>query len=75
VLGIITLSMEFYLGFTYLNPGQCYGEATVSVSISVLFFSVSVSATMQKTFGGGSDPDFKDAISAADWDTYCEAFA
>lgn len=75
VLGIITMSMEFYLGLTYLDPGQCYGEATVSVSISVLFFSASVSATMQKTFGGGSDPDFADAISQADWDTYCGAFA
>ena len=47
----------------------------MTVSISVLFFSVSVSATMQKTFGGGCDPDFADAISPADWDTYCEAFA
>jgi hypothetical protein len=75
VLGIITLSMEFYLGLTYQNPGQAYGEATVTVSISVLFFSKSVSASMRKTFGGGSDPDFAQAISMADWDTYCEAFA
>jgi hypothetical protein len=75
VLGIITLSMEFYLGFTYLDPGQAYGEATVTVSISVLFFSKSVSATMKKTIGGGSDPDFAQAISMADWDIYCEAFA
>ena len=75
VLGIISLSMEFYLGFTYLNPGQAYGTATVTVSISVLFFSTTVSATMTKTIGGGSDPDFAQAISAADWDTYCEAFA
>jgi hypothetical protein len=75
VLGIIQISMEFYLAFTYLDPGQCYGTATISVSISVLFFSVSVSATMTKTFGGGSDPDFADAISQGDWDTYCGAFA
>jgi hypothetical protein len=75
VLGIISLSMEFYLGFTYLDPGQAYGTATVTVSISVLFFSTTVSATMTKTIGGGSDPDFAQAISAADWDTYCEAFA
>ena len=75
VLGIISMSMEFYLGLTYLDPGQAYGTATVTVSISVLFFSASVSATMTKTFGGGSDPDFAQAISAADWDTYCEAFA
>ncbi|MGD0810284.1 MAG: hypothetical protein ABSA91_11330 [Acidimicrobiales bacterium] len=75
VLGIIQISMEFYLAFTYLDPGQCYGTATISVSISVLFFSVSVSATMTKTFGGGSDPDFADAITQGDWDTYCGAFA
>jgi hypothetical protein len=75
VLGIITLSMEFYLALTYLKPGQAYGEATVTVSIRVLFFSASVSATYRKTLGGGSDPDFKAAISPADWDTYCEAFA
>jgi hypothetical protein len=53
VLGIITLSMEFYLALTYLDPGQAYGEATVTVSISILFFSASVSATMRKTLGGG----------------------
>jgi hypothetical protein len=75
VLGIIQISMEFYLAFTYLDPGQCYGTATISVSISVLFFSVSVSATMTKTFGGGSDPDFADAITQGDWDNYCGAFA
>jgi hypothetical protein len=75
VLGIITISMEFYLALTYLNPGQAFGEATVKLSISVLFFSVSVSATMRKTLGGGHDPDFRQAISQADWDTYCEAFA
>ena len=37
VLGIISISMEFYLGFTYLDPGKAYGTATVSVSVSVLF--------------------------------------
>ncbi len=78
VLGIISLSMEFYLGLTYVNQGgkpSAYGEASVTVSISVLFFSTTVSATMTKTIGGGSDPDFAQAISQADWDVYCEAFA
>jgi hypothetical protein len=76
VLGIVTLSMEFYLGLTYQQPGQAYGEASVTVSISVLFFSTSVTATYQKTISGG-DPvfDFAQAISNADWDVYCEAFA
>jgi hypothetical protein len=78
VLGIITLSMEFYLGLTYTNAGghpSAYGEASVTVSISVLFFSTSVTATYQKTIAGGSDPDFAQAVSKADWDVYCEAFA
>jgi hypothetical protein len=78
VLGIITLSMEFYLGLTYTNAGgqaSAYGEASVTVSVSVLFFSASVTATYQKTIAGGSDPDFAQAISQADWDVYCEAFA
>jgi hypothetical protein len=75
ILGIISLSMEFYLALTYLNPGQAFGEATVKVSISILFFSATVSATMRKTLGGGHDPDFRQAISRADWGTYCEAFA
>ena len=75
VLGIITLSMEFYLGLSYLDPGQAYGIASVTVSVSVLFFSTSVTATYQKTIGAGSDPDFAQAIKQADWNTYCEAFA
>ncbi|HWF82267.1 MAG TPA: hypothetical protein VN695_16935 [Streptosporangiaceae bacterium] len=75
ILGIISISLEFYLALTYLDPGQAYGEATVKVSISVLFFSTTVSATMRKTLGGGSDPDFRQAISQANWDTYCEAFS
>jgi hypothetical protein len=96
ILGIISLSMEFYLALTYLDPGQAYGEATVKLSISVLFFSVSVSATMRKTLGGGQGQsasaelaggelpnavagghphNFRDVISRANWDTYCEAFA
>jgi hypothetical protein len=75
VLGIISISMEFYLGFTYLDPGKAYGTATVSVSVSVLCFSVSVSVTMQKTIGGSGDPDFKQALTHKNWTTYCEAFA
>lgn len=75
VLGIISISMEFYLGFTYLQPGKAYGTASVSVSVSVLFFSVSVSVTMQKTIGGSGDPSFKQALTKKNWITYCEAFA
>jgi hypothetical protein len=75
VLGIITLSIEFYLGFTYLNPGKAYGQATVTLTVKVLFFSASVSATMTKTIGGSGDPTFGQAITASEWATYCDAFA
>ncbi len=75
VLGIISISMEFYLGLTYLSPGKSYGTATVSVSVSVLFVSVSVGVTMQKTIGGSGDPDFKQALTAKNWAEYCGAFA
>jgi len=75
VLGIISISMEFYLGLTYLDPGKAYGTASISVSVSVLFFSASVSVTMQKTIGGSGDPDFRQALTRENWATYCEAFA
>ncbi len=75
VLGIISISMEFYLGFTYLDPGKAYGEATVTLTISILFFSATVSATMRKTLGGSGDPTFGQALTQAEWDQYCSAFA
>ena len=75
VLGIISISVEFYLGFTYLDPGKATGTATVSLTVKVLFFSATVSATMQKTIGGSGDPTFAQAISTDDWDQYCDAFA
>jgi len=38
VLGIISISMEFYLGLTYLDPARPYGTARPSRSRDVLFF-------------------------------------
>jgi len=75
VLGIVTISVEFYLGLTYLTPGKAYGEATVTVSVSVFCFSQSVDMTMQKQIGGSGDPTFSQAISRHDWAAYCGAFA
>jgi hypothetical protein len=55
ILGIITLSLEFDLSLTYMEPpSSVTGTATLTVSVSVLFFSFSVSVTASKTFGGGS---------------------
>jgi hypothetical protein len=75
VLGIISISIVFYLGFTYQSPGKCTGTASVMVTVKVLFFSASVTLTVTKTFGGSGDPTFAQALTQSDWSTYCAAFA
>jgi hypothetical protein len=76
VLGLISASVEFYLGFTYFFGPPCSiaGEATITIEVHVLFFSTSVSATLRREFG---DPTFSFAelIGPTDWDHYCDAFA
>jgi hypothetical protein len=72
VLGLISASIEFYLGFTYyfgsphaVPPVPCSiaGEATVTIEVHVLFFSASVSASLRRQF---ADPQisFADLIPA-----------
>jgi hypothetical protein len=76
VLGIISASVEFYLGFTYYfgPPCKIAGEATVTIEVHVLFFSASVHASLRREF---ADPtiSFADLIGPADWDHYCDSFA
>jgi hypothetical protein len=75
VLGLISASVEFYLGFTYFFGPPCSiaGEATVTIEVHVLFFSASVSATLRREFG---DPtiSFADLIGPDDWNYYCDSF-
>lgn len=78
VLGLIHVSIEFYLGLTYADDGgakRVEGVARVTVRVEVLFFSESVSVEMKKEFGAGKDPFFGDQITQGDWNTYCDAFA
>jgi len=61
VLGLVTVSVEFYLGFTYYfpvgtTPCKIAGEASVTVEVDVLFFSASVSLSFRREF---SDPTLK----------------
>lgn len=54
ILGIITISLEFYLGLTYNSTdGSVWGEASVKVEIEILFFSKTVSVTARRQFAGG----------------------
>jgi hypothetical protein len=78
VLGLIKISLEFVLSFTYDGAkDKAYGRATLTVNIEIVFFSVSVEVTVEKSFGGkGGDPDFvllfhKPAV----WNEYALAFA
>jgi hypothetical protein len=87
VLGIVSVSLEFYMGLTYQGPSnghssKVYGQATLTVEISILCFSASVDMTVERQFGGGDgDPTFAQQVPPAlpdgshPWDDYCDAFA
>jgi hypothetical protein len=76
ILGLISASVEFYLGFTYYFGPPCSiaGEATVTIEVHVLFFSAAVHPTLRREF---ADPQISvaDLLSPADWDYYCDSFA
>lgn len=78
ILGLISLSLEFYLIFAYeIHKNAAYGRATLTVKVEVLFFSKSVEITVEKRFGGsGGDPQFLETFDTpAVWETYAGAFA
>jgi hypothetical protein len=79
VLGLISISIEFYLAFTYRDKkpgGEAWGQATVSVEVEVAFFSKSVSLTVEKRFAGAAgDPTFDQVMALNDWQDYVNAFA
>ena len=56
VLGLISISIEFYLAFTYRNKGgagnEIWGQASVTVSVKVVCFSTSVKLSIEKRFAG-----------------------
>jgi hypothetical protein len=80
VLGILTVSVELYIGLTFSSKGMRYpdravlfGQARVTVKVKLLFFSKSVSIEMEREFAG-SDPTFRDVVSLPQWAEYCGAF-
>ncbi|HMK97070.1 MAG TPA: hypothetical protein VK425_05940, partial [Acidimicrobiales bacterium] len=56
VLGLISISAELDLSLTYQSPNYVEGTASLTVTIQLVFFSVSPSITVHKQFSGGSDP-------------------
>jgi hypothetical protein len=79
VLGLISISVEFYLGFTYRekgNGGEAWGQASLTVCVKVAFFSKSVILTVERKFAGAAgDPTFEQLVEPDDWEAYCAAFA
>ncbi|TKG90463.1 hypothetical protein EYV94_23960 [Puteibacter caeruleilacunae] len=80
ILGLIGISLEFYLAFVAMFEGdkvkKLYGEATVKVKVEVLFFSKTVKVTCRRELkGNDADPKFIEMIDQQDWLDYCSAFA
>lgn len=78
VLGLIKVSVEFNLSFTYdSGRDKAYGRATLTVHVEVLFFSASVELTVERAFGGESgDPTFGELFTTPEsWSEYALAFA
>jgi hypothetical protein len=86
VLGIVSVSVEFYLALEYekreIPDGSgnkisvVRGQGSVTLSVRVLFFSKTVTLSLEKSFEGSpGDPTFEECVEPADWDAYCLAFA
>ena len=79
VLGIISISLDLNLSLSWIeNPQGKFidGKATMSISVHIIFFSISVSVTVERKFQAGSgDPQVWQLMNDNQWSQYAEAFA
>lgn len=80
VLGLITVSVEFYLAFSYRKKepsgSEVWGQASLTVCVKVAFFNKSVSLSVERHFAGSDgDPSFAETVSPEQWVEYLQAFA
>jgi hypothetical protein len=76
VLGLISISAEFYLALTYdSGRDSVYGQASLTVKIKIIFFSIKVTLTVEREFAHSPAPMFSDVMDQSHWLSYCEAFA
>ncbi len=87
VLGLISASIEFYLGLEYeSSTGKCVGSGSLTIEVEVFMFSKDVTIKCERKFAGSSgDPSFKDlmgpyhdpvtGLEVKPWHEYCTAFA
>ncbi|MEO7067718.1 MAG: methyl-accepting chemotaxis protein [Rhodanobacter sp.] len=81
VLGLISAAIELYMSLDYEPPtGKLVGEASITISVSVIGISKTVRISARRTFAGSNgDPSFLEVMGAESgkspaWDTYCAAF-
>jgi hypothetical protein len=66
ILGLITLSIEFYLGLSYQKPpNELWGQAKLTVKIEILFFSKSVQLSVERRIAGGGSGGSSHPLPAA----------
>ena len=75
VLGLVSVSVEFFMGLSYL-AGKAVGIATLTVKVEVALFTKSVNLTVERQFTStASDPPFDVLTLLPEWGAYREAFA
>ncbi|WP_063563838.1 hypothetical protein [Paenibacillus sp. O199] len=76
VLGLITISAEFYLSLNYRDSGNAWGQASLTVKVHLVLHSKTVKLTAEKQFSGSNQANLiSDMISKKDWIEYCQAFS
>ncbi len=79
VLGIISISLDLNISLSWISSPSgnlIDGKATMSISVHIIFFSVSVSVSVERSFkAGGGDPQVCQLMNDNDWADYAEAFA
>ena len=80
VLGLISVSVEFYLALAYRKKdsggSEVWGQASLTVCVKIAFFSKSVSLSVERRFAGSDgDPSFAETAGPAEWAEYLQAFA
>jgi hypothetical protein len=78
VLGIISISLDLNLSLSWQSSPKgniIEGRATLTVSVHILFFSASVTLSVERSFAaGGHDPGVGQLLTPQQWRDYAQAF-
>jgi hypothetical protein len=78
VLGIVSISLDLNISLSWQSSPQgniIEGRATLTVSVSVLFFSATVQLSVERSFSAGSgDPGVGQVVDFSAWSRYAAAF-